>query len=141
MIDDFDNLVNPKTLARHCLGPKPSPFVLRTIKIKEKSSLAFKFSSFFPFSPFCCCCCCFFFFFFFFFTHTFGHVEMTTKFNREMYAKIKAKQNEPLSSLGKKVVQVIEKGTPITPATSVPNAMRMAFPATSLEELTSPSKR
>ena len=41
MIDDFDHLVNPKTLARHCLGPEPSPFVLRAIKIKEKSKFSF----------------------------------------------------------------------------------------------------
>ena len=44
---------------------------------------------------------------------------MTTKFNLEMYAGMKAKRNEPLSSLGKKVVRVIEKGTPITLATFV----------------------
>lgn len=26
-IEDFDDLVDPRTLARHFLGPKPSPFV------------------------------------------------------------------------------------------------------------------
>ena len=36
-IDDFDNLVDPRTLARHCLGPKPSSFVLHAIEIEEKS--------------------------------------------------------------------------------------------------------
>ena len=30
-IKDFDELVDPCTLARHCLGPEPSPYVLRTI--------------------------------------------------------------------------------------------------------------
>ena len=36
-IDDFDDLVDPRTLARHCLGPKPSHYVLRAILRKEKS--------------------------------------------------------------------------------------------------------
>ena len=31
MIEDFDELVDPRTLARHCLGPKPSPYVLHAI--------------------------------------------------------------------------------------------------------------
>ena len=72
---------------------------------------------------------------------SFGHAEMTTKFNQEMYARMKAKRNEPLSCLGKKVVRVVEKRTPITSATSVPEAIRMAFPITSLEELTPRPKR
>ena len=62
---------------------------------------------------------------------------MKTKFNQEMYAK----KNKPLSSLKKKVVRVVEKGTPITPATSVPKATRMTSSATSLEELTPHLKR
>ena len=36
-IDDFDDLVNPQTLARHCLGPKPSHYILRAICREEKS--------------------------------------------------------------------------------------------------------
>ena len=36
-IDNFDDLVDSKTLARHCLGPKPSSFVLHAIEIEEKS--------------------------------------------------------------------------------------------------------
>ena len=59
---------------------------------------------------------------------------MMNKFNQEMYAKIKAKKNDPLSSLGKKMVRVIEKGTSITPATSVLETTRIAFPMTSLED-------
>ena len=35
-IDDFDELVDPRTLARHCLGPKPSDYVLRTIDREQK---------------------------------------------------------------------------------------------------------
>ena len=41
MIDDFDDLVDPKTLAYHYIGPKPSPFILHTIKIEEKSKFNF----------------------------------------------------------------------------------------------------
>ena len=61
---------------------------------------------------------------------------MTTKFNQEMYAKIKARRNEPLSSLGKKVVRVVEKGTPITPITSIPKTTGVTSPPTSVEEIT-----
>lgn len=38
MIDDFDDLVDLRTLACHCLGPKPSAYVLRAIEIEEKKS-------------------------------------------------------------------------------------------------------
>ena len=36
-IDDFDELVNLRTLAHHCLGPKPSNYVLRAIDWEEKN--------------------------------------------------------------------------------------------------------
>ena len=35
---------------------------------------------------------------------------MTTKFNWEFYARIKAKKNEPLSSIGQRRLRVVEKG-------------------------------
>jgi len=57
---------------------------------------------------------------------------MMIKFNQELYAK----KNEPLSSLGKKVVQIVEKGTSITSSTSIPKATKTASPTTSLEEIT-----
>ena len=66
---------------------------------------------------------------------------MTTKFNQEMYAKMKAKKNEPLSNLRKRVVRIVEKGTPITPVTFVPKVTRTASPATSLEEITPHPKK
>ena len=66
---------------------------------------------------------------------------MTTKFNQEMYTKMKAKKNKPFSSLGKKVVQDVEKGTLITPTIFDPEATRTASPTTSLEELTPCLKR
>ena len=55
--------------------------------------------------------------------------------------KMKAKKNKPFSSLGKKVVRDVEKGTLITPAIFDPEATRMASPTTSLEELTPRLKR
>ena len=58
-----------------------------------------------------------------------------------MYAKMKAKKNEPLSNLRKIVVCVVEKGTPITLAASIPKATRVASPATSVEEITLHPKR
>ena len=54
---------------------------------------------------------------------------------------MKAKKNELLSSLGKKVVRVVEKGTSITLVTSVPKATRTTSSTTSLEELTPCPKR
>ena len=38
-IDDFDELVDPLTLARHCLGPEPSHYVLHALRCEEKSEL------------------------------------------------------------------------------------------------------
>ena len=37
-IEDFDDLVDPWTLAFYCLDPNPSTFVLCNIEIKEKKS-------------------------------------------------------------------------------------------------------
>ena len=34
---------------------------------------------------------------------------MTTKFNQEMYARMKAKKNEPLSNIGQRRLKVVEK--------------------------------
>ena len=35
-IKDFDELVNPRTLPHHCLGPKPSPYVLCALNREER---------------------------------------------------------------------------------------------------------
>ena len=43
MIDDFDDLVDPQSLAHHFLGLKPSPFILHAIEIEEKSEIFFEF--------------------------------------------------------------------------------------------------
>ena len=37
-IDDFNELVDPRTLARHCLGLEPSDYVLRAIDREQKKS-------------------------------------------------------------------------------------------------------
>ena len=104
-IDDFNDLVNPRTLAMYCLGPEPSAYVLRTIEREEKKSkylvrhyhpLLLLF--FFFFNKY------FFLFFFFFFL-----VGMTMNFNQDMYAKMRSKKNEPLSNLGKRTVRVTGK--------------------------------
>ena len=73
---------------------------------------------------------------------------MTTKFNKDMYAKMRANKGEPLSNIGKKTVRVTGKGSSGVPATSVTPVVsgvkttRIASPSTSVEELpTSISKR
>ena len=73
---------------------------------------------------------------------------MTTKFNKDMYAKMRSKKDEPLSSIGKKGVHVTGKGLSVTPVTSATpivsgvETVRTAYPATSVEEILTPlSKR
>jgi len=73
---------------------------------------------------------------------------MTTKFNKDMYAKMSSKKDKPLSSIGKKGVRVTGKGPSVTPVDSATpivsgvETMRTASPATSVEEIPTPlSKR
>ena len=40
-------------------------------------------------------------------------VEMTTKFNKDMYARMMSKKDEPLSALGTKSVRITDRGVPI----------------------------
>ena len=35
-IEDFNELIDPRTLARHCLGPEPSLYVLSALDWEEK---------------------------------------------------------------------------------------------------------
>ena len=44
---------------------------------------------------------------------------MTTKLNKDMYAKMRSKKDEPLSNIGKKLMRVTRKGPFVTLATSV----------------------
>ena len=87
-------------------------------------------------------------FFFFKYLMCLPPAEMTTKFNKDMYTKMRAKKGEPLSNIGKKTVRVTERGssgvpvTSITPVVSGAETTRTTSPSTSVEELPTPvSKR
>ena len=128
MIDDFDHLVDLRTLARHYLGLEPSAYVLCAIEIEKNSKCSFGFIAVLNSLHF-------------FFLKCFSFAEMTTKFNQEMHAKMRAKKNEPLSNLRKRVVRVVEKRTPVTLATSIPEATRIVSPTTSMKEITHRTKK
>ena len=71
-------------------------------------------------------------------------VEMTTKFNKDMYARMRNKKDEPLSALRTKSVRITNKGAPIlavlpSSPTSIP--ARVASLTPSVEELTPRNKR
>ena len=72
---------------------------------------------------------------------------MTTKFNKDMYAKMLSRKDKPLSSIGKKGVRVTGKGPSVTPVTSATpifsavETMRTASPVTSVEEIPTPSSK
>ena len=73
---------------------------------------------------------------------------MTTKFNKDMYAKMRSKKDKSLSSFGKKGVHVTGKGPSVTPVTSTTpivsgvETVRTASPAISVEGIpTRSSKR
>ena len=89
-----------------------------------------------------------FLFFPFFFNKCFLLAEMTTKFNKDMYVKMRSKKDESLSNIVKKTVRVTGKGpfsapfVSITPIVFVAEMVRTASPTTSVEELPTPvSKR
>ena len=69
---------------------------------------------------------------------------MTTKFNKDMYARIRGKKDEPLSAIGAKTVRVMERGAPISsalPSTPTLGTVGTASPTPSVEELTPQHKR
>ena len=72
---------------------------------------------------------------------------MTTKFNKDMYAKMRSKKDEPLSSIGKKGVRVTGKGPSVTPVASATpivsdvETVRTTSPTTSVEEIPTPSSK
>ena len=73
---------------------------------------------------------------------------MTTKFNKDMYAKMRSKKDKSLFSIRKKGVHVTGKGPSVTPVTSATpivsgvETVRTASPATSVEGIpTRSSKR
>ena len=73
--------------------------------------------------------------------------EMTTKFNKDMYAKMRVKKDEPLLNIGKKKVRITGRGSPavsatsITPVASGAETTRTASPSTSIEELPTPASK
>ena len=72
---------------------------------------------------------------------------MTTKFNNDMYAKMRAKKDEPLSNIGKKAVRITGRGSPavpaalVTPVASGAKTTRTASPSTSIEEHPTPASK
>ena len=69
---------------------------------------------------------------------------MTTKFNKDMYTRMRGKKDEPLSALGTKSVRIMDRGVPILAAlssspTSAP--VRGASPTPSVEEVPPHNKR
>ena len=70
--------------------------------------------------------------------------EMTMKFNKDMYARMRNKKDEPLSVIGTKSIRITDRGASILAAllsspTSVPEGV--ASPTPSVEELTPRNKR
>ena len=100
-IEDFNELIDPRTLARHCLGPSLHSTSLAPLIGKRKNVSCLSVQDRFPLN--------FFFPFFFFELLVFFCAEMTSKFNKEMYKKIKEKKNEPLSSIGQKKLRFTNK--------------------------------
>ena len=72
---------------------------------------------------------------------------MTTKLNKDMYAKIRSKKDKPLSNLGKKTVRVTGKGLAPNPLSSVPpiasaiKTTRTASPTVSIKEIPTPGSK
>ena len=72
---------------------------------------------------------------------------MTTRFNKDMYAKMRSKKDEPLANIGKKGVRVTGKGLSILPATDATpivsgvENVQTASLATSIEEIPTPSSK
>ena len=72
---------------------------------------------------------------------------MMTRFNKDMYAKMRSKKDEPLANIGKKVVRITGKGLSVLPATNATpivfevENVRTASPVTSVEEIPTPSSK
>ena len=69
---------------------------------------------------------------------------MTTKFNKDMYARMRGKKDEPLFAIGAKTVRVTKRGAPISlapPSTPTLGTVGTTSPTPSVEELTPRHKR
>ena len=84
---------------------------------------------------------------FFFFHKCFPLVGITTKFNKDMYAKMRLKKDESLSNLGKRTVRITGKGPSATPSALVAPTVtgtkvtRTGSPATYVEEIPTPTSK
>ena len=70
--------------------------------------------------------------------------KMTTKFNKDMYARMRNKKDEPLFAIGTKSVPITDRGAPILavlPFSPTPVIAGTASPTPSVEELTPRNKR
>ena len=71
-------------------------------------------------------------------------VEMTTKFNKDMYARMRNKKDEPLFVIGTKSVRITDRDAPILvafPSSPTPVIVGTVSPTPSVEELTPHNKR
>ena len=69
---------------------------------------------------------------------------MTTKFNKDMYAQMRSKKDEPLSALGTKSVRIMDRGVPILellPFSPTSAPARVVSLTPSVEELPPRNKR
>ena len=73
---------------------------------------------------------------------------MTTKFNKDLYVKIKGKKNEPLSSIGQRRLRVVEKDKEMEKevmerglSTPTLDEGRTTSPEISIEEVSPPLKK
>ena len=134
-IESWEDLVDPRTLSFYCLGLDPSAYVLCLIEIEGKKSKSWvrQYCNFFRvFTQKK------------FFDKCFLLVEMTTKFNKDMYARMRGKKDEPLFALGTKSVCITNKGVPILavlPSSPTSAPTRGASPTPSMEEVPPRNKR
>ena len=121
----------PSTVSGQSLPP--SSYAILKLK-KKRVSVKFVNTNFFIYTLF-------------FFNKCFPLAEMTTKFNKDMYAKMRSKEDEPLSNIRKKTVRVTGKGPSVNPTTSVTPVVsgvemtRTASPSTLVEELPTPASK
>ena len=69
---------------------------------------------------------------------------MTTKFNEDMYARMRGKKDKPLSALGTKSVRITDRGVPILaalPSSPTSASVRGSSPTPLVEELPPRNKR
>ena len=142
-IEDFNELIDPRTLARHCLGPEPSLYVLSALDREEKKRKLPWYTGRYPSHPPLI---------FIFELLVFFGAEMTSKFNKEMYKKIKEKKNEPLSSIGQRKLRFTKKEKEkekereiVERCSSIPvlelEDGQAALPGISVEEVARPLKK